>query len=167
VTGLAFCPVIDKPWLASSGRDKVVLLWDLAAAGGPRYGPRLVRHSRAVLGLQFSEDGRLLASVSEDEESNVVLWNVPDRIGQQPIGSALTGHQGAVRALAFFPKGSPRSKSGSERMATAGEDRTLTLWQTSGADWVDAARRIANRELISDEWESLLGDPYVPVAGPR
>ncbi|GID91153.1 WD40 repeat domain-containing protein [Amorphoplanes digitatis] len=74
-------------------------------------------HRRAVNGLAFSPDGRLLASCGNDRTA--ILWSVADPEHPARI-TALRGHRRAVRAVAFSPDG--------RILATGGGDRRVLLW---------------------------------------
>ena len=76
--------------------------------------PRRPSHLR---GLQPGRHARL-ASASFD--GTVRLW---DTNSYQQLGQPLTGHSGAVNAVAFSPDG--------KTLATAGADHTVRLWDPS------------------------------------
>jgi WD40 repeat protein len=61
----------DGKWLASSGEDGVVQLWDVA---GAKPGAKLAEHKDWVLALAFSPDNKQLASASID--GTMKLWDV-------------------------------------------------------------------------------------------
>ena len=75
-------------------------------------------HSNVVLDLQFSRDGRWLASVSGDNSARV--WAVPPALrgGSPPV--VLQGHTAPVYGVAFSPDG--------RRVVTASLDGTARTW---------------------------------------
>ena len=85
---------------------------------------RLETHELAVKSVQFSPDGALLASASQD--TTIKLWRVSD--GKEL--NTLTGHTGAVQSVSFSPDG--------RLLASGGSDAAITLWDLS-----------TNRELVT------------------
>ncbi|KAL5218463.1 hypothetical protein ABZP36_019147 [Zizania latifolia] len=88
----------------------------MAAEGSPRYALRatLTGHRRAVSAVNFSPDGRLLASASADRLIRV--WNSSDLSSV----AELAGHGEGVSDLAFSPDG--------RLIASASDDRTVRIW---------------------------------------
>jgi WD40 repeat protein len=74
-------------------------------------------HTRRVLSVAFSSDGKVLASASDDH--NVRLWDVATRKEL----AILKDHDLAVTCVAFSRDG--------KRLATASLDRTVKLWDIS------------------------------------
>ena len=67
--------------------------------------------------VSFSPDGRQLAFVpTKPDAFSIAIWNVAD---QQRI-RVLSGHQGAIHALAYSPNG--------RLLATGGDDRLVRVW---------------------------------------
>ncbi|WP_310419551.1 serine/threonine-protein kinase, partial [Chamaesiphon sp. OTE_8_metabat_110] len=71
-------------------------------------------HHGFVYSVQFSPDGKILASSSADRR--IRLWNTDTG----KISYTLDGHQESVMALAFMPNG--------KILASAGADRTIRFW---------------------------------------
>jgi len=109
---------------------------------------QLTGHIAGVIGVAFSPDGKLLASVSADE--TLRLWDVAT--GKQH-GEPLTGHTDLVSAVAFSPDG--------KLLASASADQTVRLWDVEVESEVESlvteACRIANRNLSKDEWSRFVG----------
>jgi len=89
-------------------------------------------HDGAVFGVQYSPDGRLIATASADRTAR--LWNA----GTGDVIHVLNGHDDDVSAVAFSPDG--------RTLATCSDDHTIKLFETASgnelttlighADWV-------------------------------
>ena len=82
------------------------------------YATRLTGHTREVLSVAFSPNGRTLATASFDQTTR--LWNVSDPHQPHPLGTLTGGHTDIVRSVAFSPDG--------RTLATVGDDKTARLW---------------------------------------
>lgn len=103
----------DGALLLASGPGGALNLWDAATGELAR---TLVRTPAPVVDLALSPDGKLAAAACED--GLIRLWTVSRDAG--PDERVLTGHAGAVNAVAFHPGGT--------LLASAGDDQKLKLW---------------------------------------
>lgn len=126
---VVFHPLKGK--LASAGADNLIHIWDLDVAEEsnrrkqvqsglrtPKPLHTLAAHKNAVTSLDFSPDGRTLASGSVDQK--VLLWSV-DPFRKDPV-TEFTGHEGTVRSVAFWPDG--------HALVSAGADGAIMMWNT-------------------------------------
>jgi WD40 repeat protein len=116
---------------ATAGEDGTVVVWE---AGGPKEIKEIKEikaHESAVYDLEFSPDGKTLATASTDKTVKLFDWET----GKE--NAKLEGHEDAVWAVTY-------SKDGS-LIATGGADRKIKLWDANGAlkttlaghkDWV-------------------------------
>ena len=100
-----------------------VTLWDTASRTKRA---TLKGHEDLVYALDFSADGRTLATGSKDK--TVRLWETTSGLEH----AVLAGHEGTVFSAAFAPDGLT--------LATGGYDRNLALWRAASDDTlIDAA----------------------------
>ena len=81
-----------------------IRLWRIPT--GELLAPSMSGHSDYITSLDFSPDGRLLASGSQDK--TIILWRVADR---KPQGEPLIGHETPPESLDFSPDGKTLASS--------------------------------------------------------
>src|SRR5205085_1635357 len=93
-------------------------------------------HTDSVSSLDFSADGKTLASASDDR--TVRLWDV----ATEQERMTLKGHQGRVTSVVFA--------LGGKTLATGSEDGTVRLWRAA----TDADAQARQKELDPDAPET-------------
>jgi WD40 repeat protein len=84
---------------------------------GIRESNRLDGHTRTVISVNFSPDGQLLASASDD--NTIKLWQLDGT-----LITTLEGHSNRIRSVKFSPSG--------QLIASASYDGTIRLWRRDG-----------------------------------
>jgi WD40 repeat protein len=131
-------------WLAGAGEDGTIRLWSVA--GWKRADPPLRGHTWIVNSVAFnpSDDNQL---VSASHDFSLVLWDAEKGL---PIGYPLQGHGDYVFDVVYSPDGS--------RLASAGRDGKIILWDIDPENWKRIAGHMAGRNMTRDEWRRYMGD---------
>lgn len=142
----------DETTVATATHDGTITLWD------NKSGARQATLQGAAIprDLAFSEDGRLLAVLVEQEllrvgpgvrsESALHLWDVPRR--------SLLGVQ---RLAEWEASGRVFTFGAGSVLAISSGSNALMLWDLDPDGWTARACRLAGRRLSDDEWERLVG----------
>ena len=137
--------------LSTAGRDKTILTHDLrvGAARELRRG-----HQKEVCGLEYSCDGRSLASGGND--NLLCVWDARSS-GKEEPRCRFTQHTAAVKALAWHP-----SKAGLLASGGGSNDCSIRLWDTERG----AAKRSVETasQVCAMRW-SKRGDELVTSHG--
>lgn len=109
-------------------------------------------HTDDVVNLQFSDDGKYLASAGKD--NIIIIWDF--NLGKQI--KRLKGHTGTVNCMKFFKSGT--------MLATCGDDGKLLIWDLINESVLQSmpqvkAARIISLDISSDESNIIFcGNPY-------
>ncbi|AFZ43055.1 serine/threonine protein kinase with WD40 repeats [Halothece sp. PCC 7418] len=110
VKALAMSP--DGEYFAVAGGETTIQVWEVYTFK-PLFS--LEGHSDLVHSLDFSPDGKYLASGSGDWDCSIKIWDLATRTVQQ----TLHGHQWAVNTVQFSPDG--------QYLASGSSDKTVRL----------------------------------------
>lgn len=121
----------DGATIAAGGEGGELRVWDVRERA-LRQLP--IEHNKDVLSLQFSPDGRLLLSSSEDHTAR--LWRLSD--GKLLLSLA---HKKDVKAARFSPDG---------RWIATASRQTVTIWEAASGS--ELLRRSFDEKLRALEW---------------
>jgi len=115
--------------VSSSGN--LVQIWDALQSSSIM---DLTGHTELVNAVQYSPDGTLIASCSND--NTIKIW---DAIKKGPAKITFTGHNSNVNSIVFSPDG--------RRLASASSDNTVKIW-----DITTYGEALLTRESLHDIW---------------
>jgi WD40 repeat protein len=95
-----------------------------------------LQHGGRAVSIDFSQDGKILASSGED--NTIRLWDVRT---QEQIG-VLQGHTDEVWSVVFSPKG--------EMLASASLDKTVRLWNIETQEQIGLLQEHTDKALCVD-----------------
>jgi WD40 repeat protein len=134
--------------------DPGVELWDLQESTIERYSTELTGHVSGIGTIRFSQNDEWLVTMSSD--STARLWNLAKGL-TRTTSTQLKGHRWNVTWAEFTDD--------DKALITASySDGTIRFWPLSVTALLDAAERVAGRNLTFNEWQELnSGDIYRPV----
>ena len=112
------CHPTNPHRFATGGVEGIVEIWDLAA-GLDRPSRQFAKHTGAIQGITYSEDGRQLVTSSSGQAEVVLLWDAES--GE--IIQRFTGHTDTVFGVAISRDG--------RSVASAADDQTVRLWDAT------------------------------------
>jgi WD40 repeat protein len=103
--------------------------------------------------LHGTTDGTLIATKGGDRI--VTLYDVPTGIR---VGTPISIANDQINAIALSPDGRHLAVGGE----LAGGNHPIQIWDLNPEHWVEAACRVAGRNLTRDEWDANVGNlaPY-------
>ena len=107
--------------LAGAHSDRTVRLWNVST-GNQKLLPALSEHTKAIYTIDFSADGRMLASGSEDNTIRVCDVHTEELLSILPESNA------AVYTVAFAPNSGTQVVSVSSILAGGSGDGTIRVW---------------------------------------
>ncbi len=155
VYAAAFSP--DGGLVATAGYDNRVLIWNpdevqrfdissvVSGESSPEQKYRVLEgHSAAVRSVEFSQDGKLLVTGSND--NTIHVWDVASGESLK----ILRGHAGRVPACVFSPDG--------KHVVSASHDRTAKRWNIEGYREV----RVFKGHVLEGHRDEILGAAFSP-----
>ncbi|QLE40232.1 hypothetical protein FD723_07030 [Nostoc sp. C052] len=123
-----------KNLLASAGNDGNIYIWNTKNQQKKPIAT-IKAHQSIIYGLDFSPDGKMLASSSNDE--TVKVWDVDKVInGESALIATLKGHTAKVNRLEFSRNGNI--------IASSSNDETVRLWKWQSSDKTDITPEVEN-----------------------
>ncbi|WP_375494538.1 caspase family protein [uncultured Nostoc sp.] len=124
-----------KNLLASADEDGNIYIWNTKNKQNKPIATINKAHPSIIYGLDFSPDGKMLASGSTDE--TVKVWDIDKAInGESSLITTLKGHTQQVNRLEFSPDGNI--------IASSSNDGTVRLWKWQSSSRTDVTPKVEN-----------------------
>ncbi|MFI6956108.1 TIR domain-containing protein [Nocardia sp. NPDC050408] len=117
-----------------SSHGEHIQLWD--AETWKPIGEFMTGHTREVMQVAFSPDGKRIVTASVD--NTLRLWDAETRL---PIGEPLRGHEAQLTSVAFSRDG--------RRIVSGSSDKTLRVWDVESRQQFGEPMRGHEREVMS------------------
>ncbi|KAJ3615500.1 hypothetical protein Zmor_016368 [Zophobas morio] len=117
------CAIIssDEKYIYSGSKDSTIIKWSAKSGRkicriiGGKKGKAFGGHTKEILALALSTDGKYLASGGKEDV--IFIWNA---VNNCELLHVFKGHRGPISSLAF--------RSGSNTLYSASFDRTIKIW---------------------------------------
>ncbi|KAI1819683.1 WD40-repeat-containing domain protein [Xylaria intraflava] len=150
----------DSKYLVSASVDGMAFVWEVESTDGMMPRHRLKGHADWLRDAAFSPNGRYIATACDD--CNVRLWNISaaapntskvsknvceegsdqSTTSDVPV-SVFSGHDDYVYSVAFSPD--------SKRLASAGDDLSIMIWNLPGEDETQNDKNEADMKMVDGE----------------
>jgi WD40 repeat protein len=141
----------DSRTLVTGDTAGVVTVWQIGPESGPKAISSSARHVGAVRSISVYPAGHLLAT--SDDNGTVIVWDLTDPARLSGIATLTAGGHIIGFDIAFSPDG---------RILAAGDESSLTLWNTDAAGILARACAVS-RPITEDDWARYLPDlPFDP-----
>lgn len=132
VYSIVFSPT-DEQSLASCNEEGDIKLWNINERKPKNI---LTEHTQRIWSLDFSPDGKLLASGSDDE--TVKVWEIATgKLIRDFKGSR--AHTNWLRSVSFYPE------DNRNLLASGGEDKSVKIWDVNTGECLKTLQGSANR----------------------
>ena len=138
----------DRQWIAiGNRRGSVQVFYDDASVASEDSILNFTGHTARITGLEFSPDGKRLASSSYDR--TVRIWNLEK---PQNLPLVLNDHKSWVTTVTFSPDG--------RYIFTGTRDGIIKVWPTAINELADEVCQLLNRSLEPREWATYVGRKF-------
>jgi len=141
IQALTFGP--DGEFLASTGVDKQVIVWDIN--NRMMIGEPLVGHNDRIYTVEFIPKENYL--ISADRDGFIIIWDLDK---QEMVGNPIKMHDFPIFKIQYDKE--------SNTLFSVSDSGEINRWKIDLDSWLEAACSIANRNFSLIEWEKYQAD---------